>query len=579
MYNKLLKVGFCLCMLLLGSVAMAQSGSKLTSQPAGEIRTLMQNADAFIKSGAYLNAYNTYLKLVNVYKAKNNQAGVVANVDKIIALHEQKKINLPSNTLLNYYNTRQQAASILGLKVSPKMYLGMAEIYAKNKQTKKAIYFAEKGLRLSNSIEAANLMNKLLRNLDANVASSNNDNNYKLRTKLEAVQQELVRKENALQRVKRQSALLRKQIIGQAEEAEKMDRNLKSQTAIAKNRKRINEQLESSNHKRKWWNIVLIFLALAGFIVGGYSAGRLYFNGRRRKKMSNELVQKNTTLLATKGELADAEDTIRSQADELQDKKYTIQRHLSEIDGRKMELVEMTEEAQLQQRQLDYLKASKVQLAETIAQDLKKPLDVILRSKDLVAIQGAGDQMKKYTEEMLAIQQYLNSKLDLKIADFNFHYVVQQTIAPWMAKAEAKGIKVNNQVPTQYWGSFDKGLIARLVEKLFRKAIQHTLTGGSVTIAGTPIHGKDNNNIAGMELQVIDNGTSILYEEFYKIFEPLMNLSAREFSDKALAGIDLTFCKVALEAHNSNIKVVSETGTGTTFSFELPLGTPQQMVD
>lgn len=578
MYNKL-KVGLCLCMLLLGSAAMAQSGSKLTSQPAGEIRTLMQDAEAFIKSGAYLNAYNTYLKLVNVYKAKNNQAGVVANVDNIIALHEQKKINLPSNTLLNYYNTRQQAASTLGLKASPKMYLGMAEAYAKNKQTKKALYFAEKGLRLSNSVEAANLMNKLLRNLDANVVSSNNDNNYKLRTKLEAVQQELVRKENALQRVKRQSALLRKQIIGQAEEAEKMDRNLKSQTAIAKNRKRINEQLESSNNKRKWWNIVLIFLALAGFIVGGYSAGRLYFNGRRRKKMSNELMQKSATLLATKGELADAEDTIRSQADELQDKKYTIQRHLSEIDGRKMELVEMTEEAQLQQRQLDYLKASKVQLAETIAHDLKKPLDVILRSKDLEAIQGAGDQMKKYTEEMLAIQQYLNGELDLKKGDFNFHYVVQQTIVPWMAKAEEKGIKVNNQVPAQYWGTFDKGLIARLVEKLFRKAIQHTLTGGSVTITGTPTRGADNQTITGMELQVIDNGTSILYEEFHKIFEPLMNLSAREFSDKALAGIDLTFCKVALEAHNSNIKVVSETGTGTTFSFELPLGKPQQMVD
>lgn len=578
MYNKL-KVGLCLCIMLLGTVAMGQSGSKLTSQPAGEIRTLMKDADAFMKNGAYQNAYNTYLKLVNVYKVKNNQAGVVANVDKIIALHDQNKVRLPSNTLLNYYNTRQRAATSLGLKTSPKMYLGMAEAYAKNKQTQQALFFAEKGLRLSNSVEAANLMNKLLRNLDANVASNNDHSNYRLKAKLEAVQQELVRKENALQRMKRQSALLRKQIIGQAEEVEKMDRNLKSQTAIAQNRKRINEQLEDSNHRRKWWNIVLIFLALAGFIIGGYSAARLYFNGRRRKKMRNELMQKNAALLATKGELQDAEDTIKSQADELQDKKYTIQRHLSEIDGRKMELVDLTEEAQIQQRQLDYLKASKVQLAETIAHDLKKPLDVILRSKDLVAIQGAGDQMKKYTEEMLAIQQYLNGKLDIKKADFNFHYVVQQVIAPWLAQAKAKGVTVNNQVPTQYWGVFDKGVIGRVIEKLFRKAIQHTLTGGSITLSGTPTYGASKETITGMELHIIDNGTSILYEEFQKIFEPLMNLNAREFSDKALAGIDLTFCKVALEAHHSNIKVVSETGKGTTFSFQLPLGTPQQMID
>ncbi|EAY30819.1 sensor histidine kinase [Microscilla marina] len=578
MYNKL-KVGLCLCVVLLSSVAMGQSGSKLTSQPAGEVRTLMAAADAFMKSGSYRNAYNTYLKLVNVYKQKNNQAGVVANVDKIIALHEQKKINLPSNTLINYYATRSRAANALGLKTTPKMYLNMAEVYAKAKQMKKAVYFAEKGLRLSNNTETADLLNTLLRNLDVDKVDYNG--NYGLKAKLKAVQQELVRKENALQRLKRQSALLRKQILGQAEDLEKMDRNLKSQTAIAKNRHRVNEQLEDSNNKRKWWNIVLVFLALVGFIAGGYSAARLYFNGRQRKQINSKLMNKEAALLTAKDKLLDAKDTIQSQKEELQDKKYTIQRHLSEIDGRKIELVELTEQAQLQKRQLAYMKESKVQLAETIAQDLKKPLDVILRSKDLVAIQGAGDQMKKYTEEMLAIQQYLNGHLDLKIADFNFHYVVQQTIAPWLAQAEKKGVIVVNQVPAQYWGTFDKGLISRVIEKLFRKAIQHTLTGGKVAISGKPIHPTETNDhsIGGLELSIADDGASILYDEFQKIFQPLMDLNAREFSDKALAGIDLTFCKVALEAHQSNIKVASETGVGTTFTFQLPLGSPQQMID
>ncbi|WP_299457251.1 HAMP domain-containing sensor histidine kinase [uncultured Microscilla sp.] len=578
MYNKL-KVGLCLCVMFWSGVVMGQSGSKLTSQPAGEVRTLMAAADAFMKSGAYSNAYNTYLKLVNVYKQKNNQAGVVANVDKIIALHEQKKINLPSNTLINYYTTRRRAANALGLKTPPKMYLNMAEVYAKAKQMKKAIYFAEKGLRLSDNTETADLLNTFLRNLDADKVNYNG--NPGLKAKLRAVQQDLIRKEHALQRLKRQSVLLRKQILGQAEDLEKMDRNLKSQTAIAKNRHRVNEQLEESNNKRKWWNIVLIFLALVGFIVGGYSAAKLYFNGRQRKQINSKLVNKEAALLTAKDKLLDAKDTIQSQKEELQDKKYTIQRHLSEIDGRKIELVELTEQAQLQKRQLAYMKESKVQLAETIAQDLKKPLDVILRSKDLVAIQGAGDQMKKYTEEMLAIQQYLNGHLDLKIADFNFHYVVQQTIAPWLAQAEKKGVIVVNQVPAQYWGTFDKGLISRVVEKLFRKAIQHTLTGGKVAISGKPIHPTETNDhsIGELELSIADDGASILYDEFQKIFQPLMDLNAREFSDKALAGIDLTFCKVALEAHQSNIKVASATGVGTTFTFQLPLGSPQQMID
>ena len=58
-----------------------------------------------------------------------------------------------------------------------------------------------------------------------------------------------------------------------------------------------------------------------------------------------------------------------------------------------------------------------------------------------------------------------------------------------------------------------------------------------------------------------------------------MEFNARTFADEGVSGVDLTFCKMALEAHHAQVVVTSETGTGTSFSFQLPLGSPQHMID
>ena len=578
MYRDL-RIGLGVFLLFWAPMIIAQPGSKLTSQPAGELRELGVSAEKFIEAGDYQNAYNTYLKLVKAYQQRANQAGVLENVNKIIELHQQKKITLPNNTLNYYYTTQQNARKALNLKTSPQNYLNMAEVQAKSGNMKLAMYYAEKGLRLSNNAETADLLSVFIKNLNKS-SEINNNTAANIKDKLQAVQKELLRKDNALSRLRRHNTLLRKQVISQAEDIEKLDRDLKSEKALASNRQRINGKLESDNNRRKWWNIVLLFLALAGVIIAAYSAAKLYFNGRRGKRVKQELMQRNAELLTTKAKLEDAEDTISSQTDELQDKKYTIQRHLSEIDGRKEELVEITEESLAIKKKLDEVKDSKVQLAETIVQDLKKPLDMVLRSQDLVAIKGAGSQMKKYTEEMLVIQQYLNQALEIKKGDYNFHQMVQNTIEPWMERANKKGVGVVNEIPTQYWGLFDKGLISRVIEKLFRKAIQHTITGGKVIITGKPIHeNTDASPIVGLELTITDSGASILYDEFQKVFKPLMEMDARSFTDQGIAGIDLTFCKVALESHKTSMNVVTENGKGTTFSFQLPLGTPQQIVE
>ncbi|HEV8658297.1 MAG TPA: ATP-binding protein, partial [Thermoanaerobaculia bacterium] len=68
-----------------------------------------------------------------------------------------------------------------------------------------------------------------------------------------------------------------------------------------------------------------------------------------------------------------------------------------------------------------------------------------------------------------------------------------------------------------------------------------------------------------------DTGAGIPPEAFERIFEKFGQLDAR----KAGTGLGLAFCKLAVEAHHGRIKVESTPGTGSTFSFSIPLAAKQ----
>ena len=73
-----------------------------------------------------------------------------------------------------------------------------------------------------------------------------------------------------------------------------------------------------------------------------------------------------------------------------------------------------------------------------------------------------------------------------------------------------------------------------------------------------------------VEVEVRDHGPGIALEEQRHLFEPGYQI-AHHGETVAGLGIGLTLCKLLVDLHGGKIRVSSEPGSGSSFSFTLPV--------
>ncbi|OJJ23405.1 hypothetical protein BKI52_03330 [marine bacterium AO1-C] len=249
-----------------------------------------------------------------------------------------------------------------------------------------------------------------------------------------------------------------------------------------------------------------------------------------------------------------------------------IQEHYREL-NRQKEYLEKTN-LKLKQSQ-----DSKARLTAMIAHDLKNPLNVIFAyssesealkvespqvQKQIKDIHRSARRIKAYTNDMLEVQKYATSNLTLSKAQHNFHKIAQEAINYLQPFVEEKSIQVNNNISKDLYGKFDAVYLERVFENLLTNAIKYTPIGGSISIISEE-------NEDTVNIKVADTGQGIDPNDFENIFEAFNQAgNARDFANTGSTGLGLTFCKIAMEAHGSQIKVSSTLGQGTTFYFSLP---------
>ena len=112
--------------------------------------------------------------------------------------------------------------------------------------------------------------------------------------------------------------------------------------------------------------------------------------------------------------------------------------------------------------------------------------------------------------------------------------------------------------------NLDRQQIKQALINLIENAIHNTPQGGSVRLLLSPQHG----NVA---VQVSDTGRGIPTEDLSHIFNRFYQLEKSRKSELGHSGLGLAITKKILELHDRTIDVVSTLGSGTTFSFQLPV--------
>ncbi len=230
-------------------------------------------------------------------------------------------------------------------------------------------------------------------------------------------------------------------------------------------------------------------------------------------------------------------------------------------------------------RKLQELEELRDRLTHLIVHDMRSPLAGLTGYLELFLNRSLGqvdDKLRQLVDraaiQARSLEGLINHVLDvsrleagampLTLTEGDLRVIVGSAIEALGADAQRVPVRI---LPAT--GDFpllcDQGLIRRVLINLFSNAIRFTPDGGEVVVRLAQTG-------AGLRVEVIDNGPGIALEHHALIFEKFGQVANQRRSGHATSGLGLTFCKLAIEAHQGRIGVSSQLGQGSLFWFILP---------
>ena len=237
---------------------------------------------------------------------------------------------------------------------------------------------------------------------------------------------------------------------------------------------------------------------------------------------------------------------------------------------------ENLEEANLQ---LTRLNQAKSDFFSDISHELRTPLTGIKGATDILArkasceepgyieiIRRNADHLIKIVVDCMDYSRIEAGQLEMRIEENSIRSTVEEAILSHRAQARERSVDVSLQGNDDPPMRFDRQRIYQVLINLLSNAIRFAPDGGNVVVS---IHA----DAAESTVCVTDNGIGIdpkyheaIFDKFYQVPD-----KSGKIQHKGTSGIGLAICKGIVRAHGGHIRVQSEPGKGSTFSFTLPV--------
>ena len=182
-------------------------------------------------------------------------------------------------------------------------------------------------------------------------------------------------------------------------------------------------------------------------------------------------------------------------------------------------------------------------------------------------IQAETDRLHRLIENILNISRIESGVVKVVKEPISLTSVVKQVLDVVVPQARAKQLDIVDRLaPVYVQVEADHDMIYQAVLNLLSNAIKYTPDGGSITAA---VEVDERRGVVSVDIS--DTGAGIGPEELPHIFDKFYRVSANNKLAKG-TGLGLTLVKHIIETvHGGKLCVTSETGKGSTFSFELPV--------
>jgi two-component system, NtrC family, sensor kinase len=231
-------------------------------------------------------------------------------------------------------------------------------------------------------------------------------------------------------------------------------------------------------------------------------------------------------------------------------------------------------------RQIEAANRHKSEFLANMSHELRTPLNAIIGFSEVLGERMFGELNEKqaeYTEDILSSGRHLLSlineildlskveagRMELELAAFDLPLAIDNARTFVRERATKHGIKLDVTVDDRL-GEFvgDERKIKQILLNLLSNAVKFTPEGGRIGINARQADGS-------VEISVSDTGIGISPEDQAKIFEEFRQVGGDYAHKREGTGLGLTLAKKFVELHGGKIRVESEVGKGSIFSFSL----------
>ena len=235
--------------------------------------------------------------------------------------------------------------------------------------------------------------------------------------------------------------------------------------------------------------------------------------------------------------------------------------------------------------QLESASRHKSDFLANMSHELRTPLNAIIGFSEVLLERMFGEinsKQKEYLQDILSSGRHLLSlindildiskveagRMELQPAPTDLRFVLQNSVSLVRERATRQGISLDLDVDgTVGTIAADERRVKQILFNLLSNALKFTPAGGRVILTATGIGD-------AVRISVRDTGIGIKIEDQDRIFEEFQQAGPGKAVEGTVLGLALA--KRFVEMHGGRIWVDSNVGTGSSFTFTLPINQPSQ---
>jgi two-component system OmpR family sensor kinase len=180
-------------------------------------------------------------------------------------------------------------------------------------------------------------------------------------------------------------------------------------------------------------------------------------------------------------------------------------------------------------------------------------------------IYDESDRLRRLVESLLDLARLDAGQMVFSMGIVDMAAILRGVMERLSLKANEKGVRFEDHLLEMPAILGDGDRLAQVFTNLLDNAIQHTPSGGAVTVRGKVEAGWD-------VVEVEDTGPGIPPDELSRIFERFYRLDkARPGGEGRGVGLGLAISREIIQAHGGRLSAQSTVGRGSCFAVRLPL--------